>query len=202
MRKLLTYAAVGIAALAGAMLIGTTSTWSADKGGVVTRAEAEQMFPTQPWTAIYGAVGAGVGTLTSDAVPFGVEGTKFSARIGADVQISRILFGVLTDYSWDRVSGFGSSVSPKEWLLAVRGGVLVTNDALIYGLVGSNRLSISGMDTRGVLFGGGAEIAITKNWRLSLEYNQVSYDDLPTFTERTTTARLIFAFPVAPASWR
>ena len=195
MRKLITYAAVATASLVGAMLIAAAPTWSADKGGPVTRAEAEAMFPQSPWTAVYGSVSVGTGALTSDAIPIGIEGTAFGARVGADVQISRVLFGVYTNYQWDHVSMFGGSVSPKEWLVAARAGVLVTDHALVYGLVGSNKLRISGMDTRGLATGGGLEVAMTKNWRRGLEYQRTTYDDLPTFHEQVISARLIFAIP-------
>ncbi len=197
MRKnFLLYAAIGALALIGATIYATGYAKAADKGGIVTRAEAEQMFPTNPWTALYGSVGVGTGALTSDAMPIGIEGTAFSARIGGDVQISRILFGVFTNYQWDTVSVFGSSTHPTEWLIAARAGVLVTDSTLVYGLVGSNKLSVSGMDTRGVTVGGGIETALTKHWRLALEYDRTTYSDLPTFQEQVVTARLIFAIPV------
>lgn len=186
--------AAGAAALIGAMLIAVPPSYSADKGGIVTRAEAEQMFPTNPWTAIYAGVGVGTGALTSD-FGGGVDGIQFSGRIGGDVQISRILFGVLADYRYDHISTTFFTANPTEWMLAARAGILVSDHVLAYGLIGENWLKVNGMHTQGLAAGGGLEVAVTKNWRLGMEYLHVTYDDIPSAREQTVTARLIFAFP-------
>ncbi len=195
MRKnFLLYAAIGALALIGATIYATGYAKAADKGGIVTRAEAEQMFPTNPWTAVYAGIGVGTGALTSD-YGIGVDGIAFSGRVGADVQIGRILFGLLADARYDHVSTTYFSADPKEWMVAARAGVLVSDHVLAYGLVGENWLSVSGMKTQGIALGGGLETAVTKNWRLGLEYLHVTYDDIPSAREQTVTARLIFAFP-------
>ncbi len=182
MRKnFLLYAAIGALALIGATIYATGYAKAADKGGIVTRAEAEQMFPTNPWTAIYGSV----------------DGYQFSGRLGGDVQINRIVLGILAQYGYDHVSLFGSTINPKEVLVAARAGVLITDTALLYGLAGETWLSgVSGLSTHGLTTGGGLEVAMTRNWRVGLEYNHTTYDALSTAQEQSVTARVIFAFPV------
>lgn len=160
----------------------------------VTRAAAEEAFPTNPWTSVYIAAGVGTGALTSD-FGFGVDGYALSGRAGADVQINRIVLGIVGDYQWDHISAGGFSATPKEWGVAGRAGVLVTNDALLYALAGPRWLEVSGMDTKGLMVGGGMEVAMTKNWRLGLEYQHIDWDAISSAREQTVTGRVILAFP-------
>ena len=142
-------------------------------------------------------VGIGVGTGALTSPPFGLDGYQFSGRIGGDVQINRIVLGILAQYGYDHVSLFGSTINPKEVLVAARAGVLITDTALLYGLAGETWLSgVSGLSTHGLTTGGGLEVAMTRNWRVGLEYNHTTYDALSTAQEQSVTARVIFAFPV------
>ncbi len=186
-----------VVALAALAIFVTTKAHAADKNAPpVTRAEAEQMFPVAPWTAVYAGIGVGTGALTSD-FGIGVDGYQFSGRVGGDVQIDRIVIGILAQYGYDHVSLFGTTLNPKETLVAARGGVLMTNQALLYGLVGETWLNgVSGLSTHGLTTGGGIEVAVTKNWRLGMEYDHTVYDAISAAREQTVTGRLIFAFPV------
>lgn len=185
-----------VVALAALAIFVTTKAHAADKNAPpVTRAEAEQMFPTAPWTAVYAGIGIGTGALTTD-YGVGVDGYQFSGRIGGDVQISRIVVGVLAQYGYDHVSLLGASLDPKEVLVAARAGVLLTDNVLAYGLAGETWLSVSGMNTHGLTTGGGLEVAMTKNWRLGLEYDHTTYDAIAASREQVIRASLIFAFPV------
>ncbi len=168
---------------------------AADKGGPVTRAEAEQMFPVAPWTAIYGGLGVGTGALTSD-FGFGLDGYQFSGRVGGDIQISRIVIGILAQYGYDHATVLGTSFDPKEALLGARAGVLLSDNVLAYGVVGETWLTVSGLNTHGLTTGGGLEVAMTRNWRVGLEYDHTTYDAIAAAREQSVTARLIFAFPV------
>lgn len=196
-RKVWIGVVLGLAAIA-IFLVVNQKAHAADKNAPpVTRAEAEQMFPVAPWTAVYAGIGVGTGALTSD-FGIGVDGYQFNGRIGGDVQIDRIVIGILAQYGYDHVSLFGSTINPKETLLAARGGVLVTNQALLYGLVGETWLNgVSGLSTHGLTTGGGIEVAITKNWRVGMEYDHTVFDAISAAREQTVTGRLIFAFPVS-----
>lgn len=196
-RRTLVGIVLALAFVAIALAVFNGKAHAADKNAPpVTRTEAEQMFPTAPWTAVYAGVGIGTGALTSD-FGIGVDGYQFSGRIGGDVQISRIVVGVLAQYGYDHVSLMGTTITPKEMLVAARAGVLVTDTALLYGLAGETWLNgVTGLSTQGLTVGGGIEVAMTKNWRLGLEYDHTVYDAISAAREQSVTGRLIFAFPV------
>ncbi len=180
---------------AGMIAAVASTAKAADKNAPVTRAEAEQMFPAAPWTAIYGGLGIGTGALTSD-FGFGIDGYQFSGRVGGDIQINRIVIGILAQYGYDHATVFGTSFNPKEALVAARAGVLLSDNVLAYGLVGETWLTVNGFNTHGLTTGGGLEVAMTKNWRVGLEYDHTTYDAIAAAREQSVTARLIFAFPV------
>jgi opacity protein-like surface antigen len=176
--------------------------WAADKGGPipgVSRAEAEQMFPTAPWTAFYVSAGVVTGSLTSD-YGIGVDGWGINGRAGADVQLDKLVFGGFCDAQWDHVntSFLGTTVSAQEYGCGARAGVLPTPSTLVYGLVGYKWLYLSNNlgNTKGIDVGGGIETAVTKHWRLALEYNHIEWDALSAAREQTVMGRVIFAFPV------
>jgi opacity protein-like surface antigen len=188
------YWLVGAAVIAAAAFFYLPKAKAADKGGPFpTAAEAAQMFPINSWTAIYAGVGVGTGALTSD-FGNGIDGYQLSGRVGGDVQISRILFGIMADYGWDHTTLLGNT-NPKEWMVAARAGVLVAENVLVYGLAGERWLSVTGFNTQGLTMGGGVEVALTKHWRLGLEYDHTTYDAIAASREQTVTARLIFALP-------
>lgn len=194
-RNKIAWLVAALVAIAGAYLFLGPKAHAADKGGIVTRAEAEQMFPTNPWTAVYASAGIVTGSLTSD-FGVGVDGWGVSGRVGADVQIAKLLIGFLGDFQWDHVNLAGANLSAKEYGGAARAGFLATENVLIYGLVGEKWLSVAGANTQGLWTGGGVEVAVTKNWRLGMEYGHQTWDAIPAAREQTVQGRLIFAFPV------
>jgi opacity protein-like surface antigen len=199
-KRLVVPTLLALASFAVCFLVLISPAPAADKGGPipgVTRAEAEAMFPSNVWTAVYASIGIGTGAMVSDTLGLGVDGYQLSGRIGGDVQINRIVIGLLTDYGFDHTTGVFGNVNPKEWMVAARAGVLVTDSALVYGLAGERWLSQTGLNTQGITVGGGIEVAMTKHWRLDLEYNRTTYDapSLATAVEQTVSGRLILALP-------
>lgn len=185
-----------VVAVAAYIVFGTHLVRAADKGGPVpgvTRAEADAMFPANPWTAVYAGLGIGTGALTSD-YGLGIDGYQVSGRLGADVQISRIVVGIFADLAWDHTTILGNT-NPREYGVGARAGFLVTNDVLLYGAVSERWLQVSGLNTQGIDLAAGLEVASARNWRLGMEYNHVAYDAIAAAREQTVTGRLIFAFP-------
>lgn len=197
MHRLILPVLIALAAMAGSILVIQPS-FAADKGGPipgVSRAEAEQMFPSKPWTAFYVSAGVGTGALTSD-FGGGVDGWFVGARAGGDVQIDKLVIGGFCDGQWDHVNL--GTITAQEYGCGARAGFLVSPSTLVYGLVEQKWLYISNNlgNTKGIDVGGGMEVALTPHWRLGMEYNHVNWDKFTAAREQTVMARLIFALPV------
>jgi outer membrane immunogenic protein len=172
---------------------------------------------TRNWTGFYGGAGIGVDALVQDASlqpvndsgslrVSGLGGGDISgtATAGYDQQIApRWLIGALADYDWMghdfqvRLAGLGKSASghlmslDNSWTVGARGGYLLANDVLAYGLLGFTRADISNASVRvgsqqfginfpsfdGVTVGGGFEKRLTDQISLRAEYRFTDLQD-------------------------
>ena len=123
---------------------------------------------------------------------------------GYDQQIApRWLIGPLADYDWMgqdfqvRLSGLGKDAAghlmslDNSWTVGARGGYLLANDVLAYGLLGFTRADISNASVRvgsqrfginypsfdGVTVGGGFEKRLTDQISLRAEYRFTDLQD-------------------------
>lgn len=133
-------------------------------------------------------------TLDGDA-----KGIAYGGYVGYDLQISDFVVGVEAGFNpngqtitGDTANGGTAELNPK-WSASAsaRAGVVIAERALLYGRIGYNRLrhSVSrfanGSDTAtatanqnadGLMFGGGAEIAIHENAAVRVEYRRSNLD--------------------------
>lgn len=121
------------------------------------------------------------------------DGKSFGGYLGYGQTFDRFYVGAEGEIGGNdlngskNVAGRITSLDANEsYGLSVRGGYLVTDNALLYGRVGWQRTNFEvnsgGLslhdDLDGVRFGGGLEVAMTDNLLARLEYNYTDYDAL------------------------
>lgn len=188
--------------LIAAIALGLAATIAApgvDAEGLPTRAAAPAAAAEAPpsWSGVYGSVQTGVVAAVADPI-YGVDGYSYGGRAGADLQIDRIVLGVLADYNWMHVTAFSTSVDATEWKVGGRAGLLLSSHTLAYGLVARSELDVDGMGkTQGLAIGGGIEAMMHKNWTARLEYLRTTYDDIGgDARSHSVTLGLAYRFPV------
>jgi outer membrane immunogenic protein len=174
----------------------------------------DQAPVTRNWTGFYGGAGIAVDAFVQDASLHalndpgslrvsGLGGGDISGTVtaGYDQQIApRWLIGALADFDWMgqdfkvRLAGLGDDGSGQasghlmsldnSWTVGARGGYLLANDVLAYGLLGFTRAEISDVSIRfgpkqfgvrypffdGITIGGGCEKRLTDHISLRAEY--------------------------------
>jgi outer membrane immunogenic protein len=181
----------------------------------------EKTQVTKNWTGFYGGAGIGVDAFVQDASLHalndsgsihvsGLGGGDISGTVtgGYDQQIAeRWLVGPFADFDWMgqafkvRLAGIGNNGSGQasghlmsldnDWTVGARGGYLLANDVLAYGLLGFTRAEISNASVRvesrrfsinypsfdGVTVGGGFEKRLTDQISLRAEYRFTDLQD-------------------------
>jgi outer membrane immunogenic protein len=178
---------------------------------------AAQAPVTRSWTGFYGGLGIAVDAFVQDASLHpvndsgslrvsGLGGGDISGTVtaGYDQQIApRWVIGALADYDWMgqdfqvRLAGLGQNASghlmslDNSWTVGARGGYLLANDVLAYGLLGFTRAGISDASVRigsqrfgihypsfdGVTLGCGFEKRLTDHISLRAEYRFTDLQD-------------------------
>lgn len=143
------------------------------------------------WAGFYvgGQVGyglTGLSTEEGDYEPFiGLRTFTGGIHAGFDMQIGRIVAGPYAEVNFTDVEEIS-----YQWEAGGRAGVLVTDRALVYGLLAWSKLvpedgRIDSVD--GVKYGGGVELAVTRNLFMNLAVTQTMFDieDLPDDVDAT-----------------
>ena len=135
-----------------------------------TQAKAE------PWTGCYAGGLGSYNAAVLDGGGFGAEGPGIAATVGCDIQRNRFVGGALAEYGYSTFDLWDADVDLKGWSLGVRGGVLIWEHTLAYGLVkwvdvdasmddGDNTIALSGL-----ALGGGTEVALGGGFFTRMEY--------------------------------
>lgn len=170
---------------------------AADKGKAppVSRAEAEKIAPTSPWTAFYagGSLGAVAGVHDAG---YGLDGWQYGGIAGVDMQINQIVIGARVTHDRKKVEFGGTSIDANATAFGGRAGVLVAPSALAYGCVDRvQKLKIDGVgDTSGLKVCGGIEALMRNDVSVALEYGRATYEDLSDAREHTFTLRGVYRF--------
>ncbi len=137
----------------------------------------------------YVELGAG-GALSSQkldtagaSVTIAGDGYTGTAGIGCDMTFDRVVIGGRGRYEISKLSGqvLGADwQSNAAWEVAMRAGVLVQPSILLYAVAGlkGTEIDYAGMlslDTKGLMFGGGLELELSKHIAVFAEYNHVQF---------------------------
>ncbi len=186
-------------------------------GGTGHDTDADAAGNTHNWTGAYFGGGVGVDAFVRDldvSVPIvgitgdlsGLGGGGFAGNLiaGYDVMLTpRVLAGVFGSYDWSTTeftvsaSVLGDDFSAeflsldKSWTAGARAGLVLSNDVLLYGLIGYthvmlNDTTLSGVGSSvtlnfpsldGVTFGGAFEKFITDTLSLRAEYRYTALEN-------------------------
>ena len=139
-----------------------------------------QLFGTGPWSGIYAGIHGGYGR-SDDANP-SLTGTIGGVQAGYNLQLGNALIGVEADYTWTNMDGAASipGVTVRTdvdtmWSARGRLGWIVANTVMLYGTAGYGGLDVGASATisgltltgnarySGFVYGGGAEVLLTRN---------------------------------------
>lgn len=165
----------------------------------------------------------GFGDEESSAKLKGLGGGGFGATgtVGVDYRLSQFVVGAFANYDWsDHEIGISANIDGKKgsvdllgldksWTIGGRGGYLVSEDVLLYGLIGYTRLEFKdvkvsfdgdggtlGMPSfSGITVGGGFEKLLTENLSLRLEYRYVDLGTEPLYQDSDFEAAKITMDP-------
>lgn len=166
------------------------------------------------WTGCYVGAAAGYATATTEASldvatfpsvatidGLSADDASITGQVGCDAQLSRVVLGVWGSYT---VGDLETSVSlgaplpggdlfnvaiEDRWAIGARAGYLLSNDVLLYGLVGYTEAKTSSLDTplfgasfavpdlEGIIYGGGVELSLTDGLYLQVQYTYADYND-------------------------
>lgn len=130
------------------------------------------------------------------------EGVGLYAKTGCDVElVPKWVVGAFGDYDWQHNTDFSVNVlgAPGDivkasldssWTVGGRAGYLVKPDALLYVLVGYTQAQVSDIsfpafpgatsltvpDLKGIVYGGGIDVALGKGWFAQAEGRWANYD--------------------------
>jgi opacity protein-like surface antigen len=191
-----------LATAAFAASIGAAS--AADLGGHVLPSlppVPAVLAPSTSWTGCYfgGAGGYAVSTLplaaTYDGYEFfsadmGGEGATLGLTGGCDLQLGKVVVGGFGDYTWhfdheSKIVAFEDygirAHLDAQWAAGGRAGVLINDGTLLYGLAGYTETDGDYGKAKGIMWGGGLEVAIGSGFSLRGEYR---YSDIEDETQR------------------
>ena len=125
--------------------------------------------------------GARVGATVGYDNVQGAEDVAYNGVVGYDVAVApRVTLGAEATLGDSTVSGYGIKAS-RDLAASARLGYVLTPRVLVFGKVG---YATTRVETRfdhtnfeGVRFGGGLELATTKNTYVSAEYARTEYED-------------------------
>jgi len=111
------------------------------------------------------------------------DGYTGSIGLGCDVKFDQLLIGARGRYEVSKITGslMGDAwKSNAAWDVALRAGVLVQPSILLYAVAGvqGTEIDYAGMlslDTKGLMFGGGLELEVSKHIAVFAEYNHVQF---------------------------
>lgn len=192
---------IGIVVLAAFVLIALAVYKPAHadtiKPAPVSRAEAEQLAPTSPWTACYAGASVGAVAGVHDA-GYGLDGYQYGVIAGCDLQVNQIVLGARLSHDRKKVELGGTAIDANATAFGGRAGVLVAPSALLYGAVDRvQKLKIDGVgDTSGLKVGGGIEALMRQDVSVALEYGRATYEEIANAREHTVTGRIVYRFPV------
>lgn len=154
---------------------------------IVAIATPEASYAASP--SCYLELGAG-GALSqqklSDAgasVTIAGDGYTGTIGLGCDLTFDKLLVGARGRYEVSKLTGslMGEDwKSNAAWEVAMRAGVLVQPSILLYAVAGlkGTEIDYAGMlslDTKGLMFGGGLELELSKHIAVFAEYNHVQF---------------------------
>lgn len=160
-------------------------------GGLAAPVEAPEVVvpvvaapaPSADWTGFY--VGLQAGSADADAAPtstapdFSLSGTTYGAHIGYLHDFGRFVVG--GELRYDDVSDVKSSTHGVGGDSMVAASLRVGYDmgrVLPYLSVGAARFTAADNDeSDGIIYGIGADFAMTDNWRLGVEATRFEFDD-------------------------
>lgn len=127
---------------------------------------------------LHGLAGAAITQIETDVLPVALSASSWTVAGGAgcDVRVGRVVVGALARYEVP-VQADGSFLkSEAAWMGAARAGYLVTGNLLAYALAGYQfadlKLAGEGLDGKGLVLGGGLEVAISPALSLVAEYQR------------------------------
>jgi len=125
--------------------------------------------------------GARVGATVGYDNVQGVEDVAYGAVVGYDAAVApRVTLGAEATLGDSEVDAYGVHAS-RDLAVALRAGYVLAPRVLAFGKVGyaTTRVEAFGDHTNveGVRFGGGLEVATTKNTYVSAEYARTEYED-------------------------
>lgn len=103
----------------------------------------------------------------------GDDAFTYGVNVGYDRAYGKVIAGVTAEYQESGETGYGRDLS-----IAARLGTKVTDNALVYGLVGYSNQGTEGLAGKldGVRFGLGAEVAFNKQLFGNVEYRYTNYE--------------------------
>jgi len=162
--------------------------FAADKGGPSANFLEVKDVEKAPWTGLWASVNLSYTMQSTEVGPlaFDAKAMSYGLGVGYDVQLGRVVIGVMADHDWTKADSAISEFS-RSWFVGGRAGWLITDNALLYGLAGYTSLDgtvPAGFDTyKGLTVGGGLEIlrpfALPKNWSLKAEFRHVDLGSDP-----------------------
>ena len=174
---------------------------------LTTTALATLVFAAPAYAGTSCYVGATVGYSVASAdvsldVPLVAFGDGLSAEsanggftAGCDYRVNRFLIGGWADYTWHGADFKASIVGipiaevelERQWSIGGRIGSYVTDNTLLYGLIGYTRVSTSDLtwlgdafgisDLDGVVYGGGLEVDVGSGVTIGAEYRYTDLED-------------------------
>ncbi len=124
------------------------------------------------WSGCYIGVAGELSSATGEGL--GADGKGVAPKLGCDVQNGKFVVGAWADYAWSQYDWAGNTIDVKGWAAGGRAGYVVIPNVLAYGLVGYTEFEADAFggsaDLSGMVYGGGAEVALGRKWYSSLEY--------------------------------
>ncbi len=139
-----------------------------------------QLFGTGPWSGIYAGIHGGYGR-SDDSTP-SPTGLIGGFQAGYNLQLGNALIGVEADYTWTNMDGAATvpgvairTAVDAMWSARGRLGWVIANSVMLYGTAGYGGLDVaataivSGLTLTGnarysgLVYGGGAEVLLTRN---------------------------------------
>lgn len=159
---------------------------SARKGRVA--AEQQDFLPVNatdkaPWSGLWAGINLGYAAQSTElaGVSFDAKDVTYCGALGYDHQIAgtKIVVGLMGDYCGTKAKSMLAEYD-RSWFLGGRGGLLLSESMLLYGLVGYTSLDGSApvalpfsVDYEGLTLGGGIEALVTKRWSFKVEYRYI-----------------------------